>query len=274
MKPLRGAWSPRRGRNVIRHACNGALLFEGEWCNFEMEMVLQFQHECDDSPSINSAKKEARGEDFSVLAGHRRAVLDRAAAWSSGSALGPPRRSSAAPLTGAAGKYHARWRSMFRRESRQSQTKIMTPRIVTRISTCFFRPPLRTATRCCLPSSGCMAADGLPASKGQIANYARILAGKGYTVVGIDYSIAPRKTYPTPVRQLNTALSYLEQNAPPAPRGYQRIFSGRRLAGGVKSRRSENRQRGQRAGVCNGTGDESVHPASATSRPHFVLRAV
>jgi acetyl esterase len=50
-------------------------------------------------------------------------------------------------------------------------------------------------------------------SKGQIANYARILAGKGYTVVGIDYSLAPGKTYPTPVRQLNAALAHLGQNA-------------------------------------------------------------
>jgi len=50
-------------------------------------------------------------------------------------------------------------------------------------------------------------------SKDHIANYARILAGKGYTVVGVDYSIAPGKTYPTPVRQVNTALSYLAKNA-------------------------------------------------------------
>jgi acetyl esterase len=46
-------------------------------------------------------------------------------------------------------------------------------------------------------------------SKEQVAVYARILAGKGYTVVGVDYSIAPGETYPTPIRQVNTALSYL-----------------------------------------------------------------
>jgi len=50
-------------------------------------------------------------------------------------------------------------------------------------------------------------------SKNQIANYARILAGKGYTVVAVDYSLAPGKSYPTPVRQVNTALGYLAQNA-------------------------------------------------------------
>ena len=50
-------------------------------------------------------------------------------------------------------------------------------------------------------------------SKDQIANYARILAGRGYTVAGVDYSIAPGRTYPTPVRQVNAALAYLSVNA-------------------------------------------------------------
>lgn len=50
-------------------------------------------------------------------------------------------------------------------------------------------------------------------SKDYIANYARILAAAGYTIVGVDYSIAPGKTYPTPLRQVNAALSYLEQHA-------------------------------------------------------------
>ncbi len=49
--------------------------------------------------------------------------------------------------------------------------------------------------------------------KGQIANYLRILASKGYTVVGVGYSIAPRKLYPAPLRQINTALAYLQTNA-------------------------------------------------------------
>jgi len=50
-------------------------------------------------------------------------------------------------------------------------------------------------------------------TKDQIANYAKVLAGNGYTVVGVDYSVAPGKTYPTPVRQVNTALGYLVKNA-------------------------------------------------------------
>ena len=50
-------------------------------------------------------------------------------------------------------------------------------------------------------------------SKNQIANYLKILAGKGYTVAGVNYSVAPGKTYPTPLRQVNAALAYLGRNA-------------------------------------------------------------
>lgn len=50
-------------------------------------------------------------------------------------------------------------------------------------------------------------------SKGQVANYAQILAGHGYTVVTIDYTIAPEARYPTPLVQLNAALGYLTENA-------------------------------------------------------------
>lgn len=49
--------------------------------------------------------------------------------------------------------------------------------------------------------------------KDQIANYLEILAGRGYTVVGLNYSIAPGATYPTPLRQVNDALGYLSDNA-------------------------------------------------------------
>ncbi len=49
--------------------------------------------------------------------------------------------------------------------------------------------------------------------KSQIANYLRILASKGFTVVGVNYSIAPRKTYPAQLGQINTALGYLKANA-------------------------------------------------------------
>jgi acetyl esterase len=53
----------------------------------------------------------------------------------------------------------------------------------------------------------------LGGSKEQLANYARILAARGFTVAVIGYSLAPKATYPTPVRQVNTALGYLVRNA-------------------------------------------------------------
>jgi acetyl esterase/lipase len=53
----------------------------------------------------------------------------------------------------------------------------------------------------------------LAGSKEMIANYARVLAARGFTVVGVGYSLAPRATYPTPVRQVNAALAYLVKNA-------------------------------------------------------------
>ncbi len=53
----------------------------------------------------------------------------------------------------------------------------------------------------------------LSGSKDHIAPYLRILAARGFTVVGVDYSLAPASTYPTPVRQVNTALTYLTRNA-------------------------------------------------------------
>jgi acetyl esterase len=53
----------------------------------------------------------------------------------------------------------------------------------------------------------------LSGSKSFITNYAKILASKGFTVVVPGYSLAPGATYPTPVRQINTALGYLVKNA-------------------------------------------------------------
>ncbi len=50
-------------------------------------------------------------------------------------------------------------------------------------------------------------------SKNQIANYLRILAANGFTVIGVDYSLAPGKIYPTPIRQVNTALGFIVRNA-------------------------------------------------------------
>lgn len=49
--------------------------------------------------------------------------------------------------------------------------------------------------------------------KDQIANYLRILAARGFTVVGVNYTIAPEATYPTPVTQTMAALDYLNTHA-------------------------------------------------------------
>jgi acetyl esterase/lipase len=46
-------------------------------------------------------------------------------------------------------------------------------------------------------------------SKEEVANYLRILAGRGFTTLGVDYSIAPEKQYPVPLRQVSRALEYV-----------------------------------------------------------------
>lgn len=50
-------------------------------------------------------------------------------------------------------------------------------------------------------------------AKDQIANYLKILAAKGFTVVGVNYSLAPGSGYPTPIQQVNEALAFLAANA-------------------------------------------------------------
>jgi acetyl esterase len=49
-------------------------------------------------------------------------------------------------------------------------------------------------------------------SKNYVSNYLKILASKGFTVVGVGYSLAPAKLYPTPVRELNAALAFIAKN--------------------------------------------------------------
>ncbi len=49
-------------------------------------------------------------------------------------------------------------------------------------------------------------------NKDQVDNYMKILAGHGFTAVSVNYTIAPEKQYPTPIIQLNEALSYLQQD--------------------------------------------------------------
>lgn len=47
-----------------------------------------------------------------------------------------------------------------------------------------------------------------------VANYLKILAGRGFVVVNVDYTIAPEARYPTPIRQAHSALGHLASNAP------------------------------------------------------------
>lgn len=49
--------------------------------------------------------------------------------------------------------------------------------------------------------------------RSDIENYLKVVAGRGFTVVNVDYSIAPEARYPTPVRQVNAALGFLSANA-------------------------------------------------------------
>lgn len=49
--------------------------------------------------------------------------------------------------------------------------------------------------------------------KAHIRNYCKILASHGYVAVSIDYSVAPEKKYPTPLKQTAAALAYLQQQA-------------------------------------------------------------
>ncbi|EOO69793.1 MULTISPECIES: alpha/beta hydrolase [Bacillus cereus group] len=49
--------------------------------------------------------------------------------------------------------------------------------------------------------------------KSQITGYAVELAASGYTVVNINYALAPKRKYPTPVLQLGEAYTYIKNNA-------------------------------------------------------------
>lgn len=78
----------------------------------------------------------------------------------------------------------------------------------------------------------------LSGSKDQVANYLRIIAGRGYAVVGVDYALAPGARYPGPVRQISSALGYLAANAGSLGLDTTRVFlagdsAGAQIAGQV-----------------------------------------
>lgn len=49
--------------------------------------------------------------------------------------------------------------------------------------------------------------------KDEIANYLKILASRGYTVVSLNYSLSPERHYPRPIEQIHDALRYIDSNA-------------------------------------------------------------
>ncbi|HWH25846.1 MAG TPA: alpha/beta hydrolase [Pseudolysinimonas sp.] len=49
--------------------------------------------------------------------------------------------------------------------------------------------------------------------KRDVAPYLRILAAKGYTTIGLDYTVGPEAIYPTAVTQLNDTIGYLLDHA-------------------------------------------------------------
>jgi len=49
-------------------------------------------------------------------------------------------------------------------------------------------------------------------SKDGLAPYLKALAARNFTVVGVNYALAPTKKYPTPVLQVNKALGFLIEN--------------------------------------------------------------
>ncbi|MCQ1987610.1 MULTISPECIES: alpha/beta hydrolase [unclassified Arthrobacter] len=50
-------------------------------------------------------------------------------------------------------------------------------------------------------------------SKEDVAPYLKVLAGYGYAVLGVGYSISPEAVYPTAVKELNTALGFIRERA-------------------------------------------------------------
>ncbi|UWX97819.1 alpha/beta hydrolase [Arthrobacter zhaoxinii] len=50
-------------------------------------------------------------------------------------------------------------------------------------------------------------------SKDDVAPYLKLLAGYGYAVLGVGYSISPEAVYPTAVKELNAALGFIRERA-------------------------------------------------------------
>jgi acetyl esterase/lipase len=71
----------------------------------------------------------------------------------------------------------------------------------------------------------------LSGSKDQVGGYLTMLAAKGYVVASLGYSLAPESTYPTPIRQGNTAIAYFRAHADTWGGDADRVFLGGDSAG-------------------------------------------
>ena len=71
----------------------------------------------------------------------------------------------------------------------------------------------------------------LGGSKEELAGYLKVIAARGYAVVGLRYSLAPEHRYPTPVRQVMQALRHLDADAERLGLDASRIVMGGDSAG-------------------------------------------
>lgn len=87
-------------------------------------------------------------------------------------------------------------------------------------------------------------------SKNHISNYLRLIASRGFTVVGVSYPLAPRRPYPAALRQLNAALGFLKNTPPAAAVDAGRLFLAGDSAGaqfaGVFARKTTTMRRTNR----------------------------
>lgn len=61
-------------------------------------------------------------------------------------------------------------------------------------------------------------------SKNHVANYLRLIASRGFTVVGVDYPLAPAQAYPAALRQINKSLAFLRDSPPVGTVDASRLF--------------------------------------------------